>query len=105
MIKIDNTFKLHNVQSNIIMKVDSQFNTLAVLGVINSRPTTEDREDPPKCGNGFQTADLPFAKGHVIALELGGSDVNDHPNEATHDRLNGAISNWPKSDSWSGFKL
>ena len=24
-------------------------------------------------------------------------DVNDHPNGATHDRLNGAISNWPKS--------
>jgi hypothetical protein len=31
--------------------------------------------------------------------------VNDHPNGATHDRLNGAISSWPKSGFRTGFKL
>jgi hypothetical protein len=31
--------------------------------------------------------------------------VNDHPNGATHDRLNRAIFKWPKSGSRTGLKL
>lgn len=72
MIKKDTTFKLNGVTSNFCMKCDG-VTTQAVLATIRTR-TSAGRNSPPACGNGFQTAKLPFAKGHVIALEVGGSD-------------------------------
>jgi hypothetical protein len=38
------------------------------------RQGTDIRTTPPDCNSGFDTADTPFAKGHVMALELGGCD-------------------------------
>ena len=72
-IKKDNSFQLNGVTSNFCMKYSSDDLTRSVLGRIITRPT-RDRTPPPACGNGFETENLPFAKGHVIALELGGSD-------------------------------
>ena len=71
---IDNTFNLNGTVSNFCMRIAGT-TTTAVLARIRVRPTAE-RAGPPACGNGFDTARLAFAKGHVIALELGGSD---HP--------------------------
>lgn len=46
-----------------------------LVGVIH-RQGTGGRELPPDCLCGFNTADTPFAKGHIMALELGGSDAS-----------------------------
>jgi hypothetical protein len=73
LISKDTTFSLDNVVSNICMRHNVDGRTDAVLGIIRHR-RTKARRGPPKCGNQFQTDKLPFAKGHVIALELGGSD-------------------------------
>jgi hypothetical protein len=87
-VKFEKTFKLDGVTSKLAMKCDlTTNNTLRVLGCIQKRGT-KDRESPPACGNGFETAGLPFAKGHVIALELGGSD----------DRYNVV----PQFEDWQG---
>jgi hypothetical protein len=70
------SFTLQGVTSNYCMKksgAGDDATTLAVLAEIRVRKTSG-RDSPPICGNGFETAKLPFAKGHVIALELGGSD-------------------------------
>lgn len=76
MIKVDDTFLLDGVKSSLCMKYSAaDHSTQSVLAVIRHR-RTQKRAGPPACGNGFQTAYLPFAKGHVIALELGGSDVS-----------------------------
>jgi hypothetical protein len=74
VVRFDRKFFLNGVTSKLAMKVDTATNyTLSVLGCVQKR-TTKKRDSPPSCGNGFETAGLPFAKGHVIALELGGSD-------------------------------
>lgn len=73
MIHEESTFILDGVTSSLRMKSGAGNTTLAVLAVIRHRKTSK-RKGPPSCGNGFDTAYLPFAKGHVIALELGGSD-------------------------------
>lgn len=74
MIKPDSTFKLNGVTSNLCMKHEGK-NTVAVLAVIRKR-VSKGRDGPPTCGNEYETASLAFAKGHLVALELGGSD---HP--------------------------
>ena len=49
--------------------------TSSVIAIIKTRTkVSKNRKGPPACGNGFETAYLAFAKGHIIALELGGSD-------------------------------
>jgi hypothetical protein len=73
MITIDKAFGLEGVVSNICMRHIANGGTFAVLGRINRRGTSN-RDSPPLCGNRFDTSYLPFAKGHLIALELGGSD-------------------------------
>lgn len=45
-----------------------------VTGVISVQRTTG-RENPPSPLSGFECAYTPFAKGHVMALELGGPDI------------------------------
>ena len=72
MIEPDTTFQLNGVTSNMRMKHVGG-NTVAVLAVIQKR-VSKGRENPPDCGNGYDTASLAFAKGHVIALEIGGAD-------------------------------
>jgi len=72
MIKHDNTFNLGGVTSNICMKLTGD-NTTAVLGLIKRRVTGK-RASPPACANGYDTAYLPFAKGHILGLEVGGTD-------------------------------
>ncbi len=68
----ETTFKLNGTTSNFCMKLVGS-KTVAVLGLIKLRSSSS-RDSPPACGNGFETDYLAFAKGHVIALELGGSD-------------------------------
>jgi hypothetical protein len=68
-----NPFSFKNVQSNMCMRYEDG-NTTSVLAVIQPRGTTAGRKGPPECCNGFNTSGLPFAKGHIIALEIGGSD-------------------------------
>jgi len=46
-----------------------------VVGLI-VRQDTKDRPSPPDCLSEFDTAYTPFAKGHVMALELGGCDIS-----------------------------
>lgn len=82
MIKVDDAFLLDGVKSSLCMQfipvehsATTVYSTQSVLAVIRHRVTTK-RTGPPACGNGFETAYLPFAKGHVIALELGGSDAS-----------------------------
>lgn len=48
-------------------------NTVGLLGLIQCR-TTKDRDNPPQPANGFNTAGTPFGNGHVLALNLGGTD-------------------------------
>ena len=71
-LQTDTTFELNGVKTNMRMKVSGS-TTLSVLAKVQKRPT-RNRNPPPECGNGFETAYLPFAKGHIVALELGGSD-------------------------------
>lgn len=71
-IEREQTFSLNGVTSNYCVKIVGT-TTVAALAEIRIRPTSN-RKGPPKCGNGFETARLAFAKGHVVALELGGSD-------------------------------
>jgi hypothetical protein len=73
MIRKDTMFSLSGVTSHLIMKYNDEDYTTTVLGYIQHR-VTKNRKGPPACGNGYDTSYLPFAKGHVIALELGGSD-------------------------------
>lgn len=74
-IEIDNTFPLNGVTSNICMLYDEGRDniTTAVIGRIQTR-VTKGRKTELKCGSGFDCAELPFARGHIIALEIGGSD-------------------------------
>jgi hypothetical protein len=91
MIKKDTTFNFRGVTSGFCMKYAGT-TTQAVLATIRPR-STAGRPPPPDCGNGFDTSYLPFAKGHVIALELGGSDepFNVVPQfEDWQGKLNGA---------------
>ncbi|MFJ4145817.1 hypothetical protein [Pseudomonas sp. NPDC089734] len=44
-----------------------------LVGVIH-RQDTGNRGEPPACHCGFLTGGTPFAKGHIMALELGGCD-------------------------------
>lgn len=44
-----------------------------LVGVIH-RQNTRGRDIPPDCISGFETDFTPFAKGHIMALELGGWD-------------------------------
>lgn len=48
-------------------------NTVGLLGRIQCRPTN-DRDNPPQPANGFNTAGTPFGNGHLLALNLGGTD-------------------------------
>ncbi len=48
-------------------------NTVGLLGRIECRPTSG-RDNPPQPANGFNTAGTPFGNGHVLALNLGGTD-------------------------------
>lgn len=68
----ESDFILGGVTSDFCMKVIGE-NTVSVLAAIKTRNTGK-RKGPPACGNGFETAELAFAKGHVIGLEIGGSD-------------------------------
>jgi len=73
MIETNNDFTLGGVTSNICMKYHENGSTTAVLGIIRHR-NTRGRSSPPACGNGYNTAELAFAKGHIIGLEIGGVD-------------------------------
>ncbi len=73
MLKENNTFTLNSVTSCIRMQCQADGTPNAVLGVVRCRPT-KDRDQPPDCGNGYVTERLAFAKGHLMALELGGVD-------------------------------
>lgn len=48
-------------------------NVTAVLARIHAS-RTDDRGNPPACHNGFAVEGLPLARGHVVALSLGGCD-------------------------------
>jgi len=72
-IKHDFQFNLGGVTSNFCMKYNGDKCTTAVIARIQARETG-DRDGPPACGNGFKTDATAFAKGHIIALQLGGSD-------------------------------
>jgi hypothetical protein len=73
MLKKNDTFKLNGVTSCLRMKCEEDGTPTAVLGVVRTRPTTN-RASPPTCGSGYRTDRLAFAKGHLIALELGVDD-------------------------------
>ncbi len=53
----------------------------------------------------YPIGDTKRRSGGDLVVETLWESVNDHPNGATHDRLNGAISSWPKSGFRTGFKL
>jgi hypothetical protein len=42
------------------------------------RQSSQGRDNPPLCANGFDTAGTAFALGHIMALELGGCDVSEN---------------------------
>jgi hypothetical protein len=50
----------------------------------------------------MRPADLFHSLGNLS--EIHKARVNDHPNGASDDRRNGAISKWPKSGSQTGSK-
>lgn len=76
MILVDNEWEFKKVTSNLRILFDETTNrTDAVLAKIQHRSSTKPRPAMPDlCGNGYKTESLPFAMGHVIALELGGSN-------------------------------
>lgn len=75
-IALDNSFPLKGVVSNICMLYDDAKSdiTTAVIGRIKVRKTDGRETKDLCCGSGFECEKLPFARGHLIALELGGSD-------------------------------
>ncbi len=75
-VEIDNTFSLTGVTSNIYMLYDEGRDSVTthVIGRIQVRKTKGRKTDKLKCGSGFVCEELPFARGHVIGLEIGGSD-------------------------------
>lgn len=70
---VENSYKLNGKTSNFVLLTGENNRTLAALARIVTRKS-KGRNTPPGCGNGFETAKTAFARGHVIALELGGSD-------------------------------
>jgi hypothetical protein len=46
-----------------------------LVGVIH-RQDTSGRDNPPPCLSEFETFGTPFARGHIMALELGGPDIS-----------------------------
>ena len=46
-----------------------------LVGVIH-RQETRGRDNPPPCLSEFETFATPFARGHIMALELGGPDIS-----------------------------
>jgi hypothetical protein len=69
----ENTFTLNGKTSNFCVKINGG-NTVGAIAVIKVR-SSQGRDTPGPCGNGFDTTRLPFARGHIIASELGGSDL------------------------------
>ena len=67
-----------------------------VVGMI-VRQGTGDRLSPPRCLSGFDTDYTPFAKGHVMALELGGCDETAGAGNA---RVSANIV--PQYEKWQG---
>lgn len=64
---------LGQVADNCFIHSDGGGRPCYLVGVIH-RQNTADRPPPPNCLSGFNTDGTPFAKGHVMALELGGCD-------------------------------
>lgn len=52
-------------------------NPVMMVGEI-FRQSSQGRDNPPLCANGFDTAGTAFALGHIMALELGGCDVSEN---------------------------
>ncbi|WP_291297463.1 hypothetical protein [Elioraea sp.] len=52
-------------------------NPVMMVGEI-VRQSSQGRDNPPLCANGFDTAGTAFALGHIMALELGGCDVSEN---------------------------
>lgn len=63
------------------------------------RQGTGDRLSPPRCLSGFDTDNTPFARGHVMALELGGCDDTSVVNGV---RLSANIV--PQYENWQGVR-
>lgn len=64
---------LTQTDHNCFIHMDGNERPKYLIGVIH-RQNTGDRDQPPNCHTGFVTEGTPFAKGHVMALELGGCD-------------------------------
>lgn len=64
---------LTQVVDNCFMHTDAENRPRYLVGVIH-RQDTRGRGEAPACLCGFDTGLTPFAKGHVMALELGGCD-------------------------------
>lgn len=52
-------------------------NPVMMVGEI-FRQSSQGRDNPPLCANGFDTAGTAFALGHIMALELGGCDISQN---------------------------
>ncbi len=74
-----------------------------LVGVIR-RQGTGGRLLPPACFSGFDTAGTPFAKGHIMALELGGCDepLNIVPQ---YERWQGNPGAAGDGDTWRDMEL
>jgi hypothetical protein len=67
----DNCFIHTTVDANNVTR------PFALVGEI-VRQDTGGRDSPPDCVSGFKTDGTPFAKGHIMALELGGPDITSN---------------------------
>ncbi|NWB96423.1 hypothetical protein HX882_11020 [Pseudomonas gingeri] len=65
---------LNQINHNCFIHSDAAGRPRYLVGEIY-RQATALRPGPPNCLSGFDTAGTPFAKGHIMALELGGCDI------------------------------
>lgn len=62
---------------NVFVLIDDTGRPQMLIGEIVPQ-TSEGRDSPPDCFSGFDTAGTAFAKGHIMALELGGCDDSEN---------------------------
>jgi hypothetical protein len=65
------------INPTCLILTDLQSRPVSLVGKITVQATT-DRPSPPASISGFNTDNTPFAKGHIMALELGGPDVSEN---------------------------
>jgi hypothetical protein len=77
MMKVHAGKGLTQAASNVFVLIDDEKRPQMLIGEIFPQ-SSDGRDSPPDCYSGFDTAGTAFAKGHIMALELGGCDDSEN---------------------------